>query len=252
MPDPSLLIIVGVIFLLAGIVKGMVGFGLPLISIGLMTTVVGLPTAIALFLVPALGTNLWQGFAGAYTMEIFKRYWTFFIPTMLFTWPGTLALSRFDTNYMSALLGVLLCIYVVLSLTRFQFAVPSRLERPLNPAVGIASGLLAGMTGAFTMPGVVYLQSTRLKRDQLVQAMGMLFTLSTIGLSLSMGSQNLLSIDLGIASTLAVVPTFAGLMIGTRIRKRTSEESFRQVFLLALGALGLYIVIRSVYALVAA
>ncbi|MCY6380308.1 sulfite exporter TauE/SafE family protein [Hoeflea prorocentri] len=252
MPDLSLLIIVGVIFLLAGIVKGMVGFGLPLISIGLMTTIVGLPAAMALFLVPAFGTNLWQGFAGAHTARLFKRYWTFFIPTMFFTWPGTLALSRFDTNYMSALLGFLLCLYVLLSMTRSQFVVPSRLEKPLNPLVGVVSGLLAGMTGAFTMPGVVYLQSTQLKRDQLVQAMGMLFTLSTIGLGLSMGSQNLLSLDLGIASLFAVIPTFAGLMIGTRLRKRTSEESFRQVFLLALGALGLYIVIRSVLALSAA
>ncbi|MEX3009473.1 sulfite exporter TauE/SafE family protein [Hoeflea sp. TYP-13] len=250
MPDTSILLIACVVFLLAGFIKGFVGFGLPLVAIGLMTTIVGLPTAIALFLVPAFGTNLWQGFAGANTAALFKRYWTFFIPTMFFTWPGTLALSRVNTNYLTALLGMLLCTYVVLSLTRSQFVVPRRLEKPLNPVMGVISGILAGLTGAFTMPGVVYLQSTLLPRDQLVQALGMLFTLSTIGLSISMGTQNLLSAELGLVSVAALLPTFAGMMLGTRIRRRTSEERFRVYFLLALGVLGFYIVARSVTALI--
>lgn len=250
MPDTSILLVACVVFLVAGFVKGFVGFGLPLIAIGLMTTIVGLPTAIALFLVPALGTNLWQGFAGANTAALFRRYWTYFIPTMLFTWPGTLALSRVNTNYLTALLGVLLLTYVALSLTRMRFVVPKRLEPPLNPVMGVASGLLAGMTGAFTMPGVVYLQSTQLQRDELVQALGMLFTLSTIGLALSMGSQHLLSADLGLISLAALPPTFAGLLLGTRIRRRTSEERFRLIFLLALGLLGFYITTRSIFALI--
>ncbi|WP_419912872.1 sulfite exporter TauE/SafE family protein [Hoeflea sp.] len=249
MPDYTTLAIICSIFLLAGFVKGFVGFGLPLVAIGLLTTVVGLPAAIALFLVPALLTNVWQGFAGADTASLFRRYWTFFVPTMVFTFPGTLALSRFDTNYLSALLGFLLCLFVVLSFSRHNFVVPNRLEKPLNPVMGIISGVLAGMTGAFTMPGVVYLQATRLPRDQLVQAMGMLFTLSTVGLAVSMGSQNLLNWDLGLASFAAFPPTFIGLMIGTRLRKRTTEDGFRIVFLLALGLLGLYIVGRSLTAL---
>ncbi|WP_136656867.1 sulfite exporter TauE/SafE family protein [Nitratireductor sp. XY-223] len=249
MPDYTTLAIVFSIFLLAGFVKGFVGFGLPLVAIGLLTTVVGLQAAIALFLVPALGTNLWQGFAGGHTGPLFRRYWTFFVPTMVFTFPGTLALSRFDTNYMSALLGLLLCLFVVLSFSRPNFVVPVRLERPLNPVMGVISGVLAGMTGAFTMPGVVYLQATRLPRDHLVQALGMLFTLSTVGLAVSMGSQNLLNWNLGLASFAAFLPTFIGLIIGTRLRKRTTEEGFRIVFLLALGLLGLYIVGRSLTAL---
>lgn len=249
MPDYATLAIICSIFLLAGFVKGFVGFGLPLVAIGLLTTIVGLQAAIALFLVPALCTNIWQGFAGAHTGPLFRRYWTFFVPTMVFTFPGTLALSRFDTNYLTALLGFLLCLFVVLSFSRPNFVVPGRLEKPLNPVMGVTSGILAGMTGAFTIPGVVYLQATRLPRDQLVQAMGMLFTLSTVGLGISMGSQNLLNWDLGLASFAAFVPTFIGLMIGTRMRKRTTERSFRIVFLLALGLLGLYIVARSLTAL---
>ena len=136
MPDPSILIVVCLVFLLAGFVKGFVGFGLPLIAVGLMTTFVGLQSAIALLLVPALGTNLWQAFAGTNTATLFRRFWTFFVPTMLFTWPGTLALSRVNSDYLTGLLGALVLVYVILSLTRVKFLVPRRLEPGLNPVMG--------------------------------------------------------------------------------------------------------------------
>lgn len=250
MPDPSILVVACLAFLAAGFIKGFVGFGMPLIAIGLMTTLIALPTAMAIFLGPALAINVWQGFGGANTAALLRRYWIYFLLTMVFTWPGTLALSHVNTNYLTTLLGVLLLVYVALSMTRMRFEVPRQWEPTLNPTFGIMNGLLAGMTGAFTMPGVVYLQSTKLSRDDLVQALGLLFTLSAVGLAISMASQNLLSVELGLVAAAAILPAFAGVVVGTRLRKRTSEEKFRQFFLIALGVLGLYITGQSVLALI--
>ncbi|MEM9104596.1 MAG: sulfite exporter TauE/SafE family protein, partial [Pseudomonadota bacterium] len=130
-----------------------------------------------------------------------------------------------------------------------RFEVPRNREPVFNPMMGVISGLLAGMTGAFTMPSVVYLQSTLLPRDQLVQALGMVFILSTVGLGFSMAAQNLLSRELLLVSAASLVPAFAGVFFGTHMRKRTSEERFRLIFLVALGLLGLYITSRSLFAI---
>lgn len=243
------LIIIFAVFLLAGFVKGVIGMGLPLVSVGLLTAFIGLQPAIALLVVPALLTNIWQGFWGKNTAILFRRFWTLFIPTMLFAWPGTMALKHFEVGYLSGLLGVLLVLYTALSLLRVKFDVPARWEGRLNPLVGAISGVLAGLTGAFTVPGVIYLQSTRLSREELVQAMGMIFTLSAIGLSIALSGQNLITAELGLMSTAAVVPSVVGLAIGTRIRKKTSEQSFRRIFLIALGLLGAYIVTSSAFSL---
>ena len=105
------------------------------------------------------------------------------------------------------------------------------------------------MTGVFTVPGVVYLQSTQMPRDQLVQAMGILFTLSTIGLTASLGAQSILTPKLALLSLAGLVPTIIGMLVGTWIRKRISEKTFKSIFLIALGVLGLYIFLRSVFAL---
>ena len=249
MSEPFVLLVVFAVFFLAGCVKGTIGMGLPLVTVGLLTAFIGLKPALALLLVPSFLTNVWQSFAGEHTRAIFRRFWPLFIATMLFTWPGTFALARVNVAYLTALLGSLLIAYAAISLSRLKFEVPKTLEGRLNPLVGAISGVLAGMTGVFTVPGVAYLQSTGLNREELIQAMGMLFTLATIGLSISLGGQNLLTAQLGLVSLAAVIPTTVGVYLGTRIRKRTSERSFRLVFLVSLCLLGIYIVTRSVLAL---
>ena len=180
----------------AGCVKGTVGMGLPLVTVGLLTAFIGLKPALALLLVPAFLTNVWQSLAGEHTRKLLRWFWNLFVPTMLFIWLGTMALARINVGYLLALLGVLLMIFATINLSRLQFRVPRGWEGRLNPLVGAASGVLAGMTGAFTVLGVAYLQSTGLKRDELIQAMGILFTLSTVGLSVSLGGQNLLTVQL--------------------------------------------------------
>ena len=54
----------GACFLIAGVVKGTVGFGLPLVSVALITVLIDLPTAMALLVVPAVLTNFWQAMVG--------------------------------------------------------------------------------------------------------------------------------------------------------------------------------------------
>ena len=58
--------VIGGSFLLAGFVKGIVGLGLPTISLALLTALLDLPTAMALLVVPAFCTNIWQGFFGGH------------------------------------------------------------------------------------------------------------------------------------------------------------------------------------------
>ena len=57
-------LLIGLIFILAGFVKGVAGFGLPTVSIALIALLKPIPEAIGLMLVPAFVTNIWQGLAG--------------------------------------------------------------------------------------------------------------------------------------------------------------------------------------------
>jgi uncharacterized membrane protein YfcA len=229
-------------FLLAGTVKGVIGLGLPTVSLALLTVATDLTSAMALLLVPSFVTNLWQALVGGHFVAALRRTWPFLAAATLTIWLGGLALTRVDLALLSALLGALLVVYATLSLAGLRLAVPPAREAWLGPLAGAANGILTGMTGSFVVPGVLYLQGLGLGRDALIQAMGLLFTLSTLTLAAALGGSGLLSPDLGLWSAAAVAPALIGMTLGQKVRRALPEARFRRVFFAALLLLGAYIV----------
>jgi len=245
MPDPVTLVVVALTFLLAGLVKGVIGLGLPTISLALLTAAIGLPQAMALLLAPSFVTNLWQAVVGGNGRAILARLWPFLAMAGLTVWLGAAALARLEVALLSALLGLLLVAYALASLSGWRFTVRREQEPWLGPLLGTINGVLTGMTGSFVVPGVLYLQALGLPRDQLVQAMGILFTVSTGALAVALGGHDLLSAELGVVSGAAVLPAVLGMVLGQRLRRGLPERRFRQIFFLALLALGTLIMVRS-------
>jgi len=243
--DPFTVLVTAATFLLAGTVKGVIGLGLPTVSLALLTATVGLTDAMALLIAPSLVTNVWQAVVGGHGRVILKRLWPFLATAGLTIWIGALALTRVDLAVLSALLGGLIVVYAGLSLTRPHFTVTPRQEPWLGPLLGTTNGVLTGMAGSFVVPGVMYLQALGLPRDMLIQAMGILFLLSTAALGIALGGNGLMTGDRSILSFLAVAPALVGMVAGQKIRKRLSEDRFRRVFFSGLLIVGAYIVIRA-------
>ena len=102
------------------------------------------------------------------------------------------------------------------------------------------------MTGIFIVPGILFLETLRMPRDQFVQALGITFVTLTVSLSLSMTTNALVTVEHAILSALGLGPVFAGLWAGRRIRHRISEEGFRKLFFIALIFVGIYMITRSI------
>jgi hypothetical protein len=239
--SPVLLVIVGT-FLLAGTVKGVIGLGLPTVSLALLTVAIDLPSAMALLLVPSFVTNLWQAVVGGNGSAILRRLWPFLLMATVTVWLGAGALTRVDLALLSALLGALLIVYAAVNLAGLRFAITTRQEAWVGPLIGSANGILTGMTGSFVVPGVLFLQAIGLSRDMLIQAMGMLFTVSTVALAVALRDNGLLTSELGSLSAAALLPAIIGMVVGQRIRQNLSEQLFRRVFFVALLILGAYII----------
>lgn len=239
------LIVVSLTFLVAGAVKGVIGLGLPTVSLGLLTATYGLTPAMALLIVPSFVTNLWQGVSGGALVALLGRLWMLLIAVCIGTWLGGAVLANADTALLTALLGVLLCVYAGSSLIRPRVRHPGKAEPWLSPLIGAVNGVLTGMTGSFVVPGVLYLQALAMPRDVLIQAMGILFTVSTVALAVSLGNLQLFTMELASLSLIGVAPALLGMVLGRRVRQRLSEKVFTKVFFVSLLILGLYIAIRS-------
>lgn len=241
MLEPFTLVVIAATFLIAGAVKGVIGLGLPTVSLAVLAVALDLPQAMALLLVPSFVTNLWQAAVGGNAGAILRRTWPFLAMATVTVWLGAEALTRVDLAVLSILLGLVLAAYAAVGLAGLRLAVSPRYERWTAPFVGAANGLLTGMTGSFVVPGVMYLQAIGLSRDMLVQAMGMLFSLSTLALGVALGGRGLLAVEQAAVSTACLVPAMLGMVIGQRLRQRLSEPRFRRVFFFALLLLGGYI-----------
>lgn len=243
--EPATLLAIVSTFLVAGIVKGVIGLGLPTVSLALLTATLGLPQAMALLLGPSLVTNLWQAVVGGHGVAILRRIWPFLLMATTTVWLGASALTRVDVALLSALLGILLIAYAAINLAGFQPTVTAGQETWVGLLVGLANGVLTGMTGSFVLPGVLFLQAIGLPRDMLIQSLGMLFTASTFALAIALQGNALLTIELGMLSAAAVVPAIGGMTVGRLVRDRLSEKTFRRAFFIALLILGAYIITRA-------
>jgi len=232
-------------FLIAGAVKGVIGLGLPTVSLALLTVALDLPTAMALLLVPSFATNLWQALVGGNGRAIVLRLWPFLLMATVTVWIGATALTRVDVSLLSALLGTLLVVYAAVNLGGFRVRIATRHEAWAGPLLGSANGILTGMTGSFVVPGVMFLQAIGLARDALIQAMGMLFTVSTVALAVALQDNGLLSFEHAVLSVIALLPAIMGMVFGRRIRQRLSEQLFRRVFFVSLLGLGTYIIVSA-------
>ena len=233
-------------FLLAGLVKGVIGLGLPSIAIALLALLMPPAQAAAIMIFPSLVTNVWQMFTGPYLVALMRRLWTLVAASAVGIWLGGGILTSANSRIAALGLGVALVVYAAIGLSAVKFTVPRRHEWWLNPIVGFATGLIAGGTGVFVIPAGPYFQAIGLRKDELVQMLGFSFTVSTIVLALVLWRDGAMQLGNATGSMLAVLPALAGLVIGQRIRGLASEETFRRWFFIALLVLGAQQAIRNV------
>lgn len=244
--DFLLLGLIAVVFLTAGAVKGVAGMGLPTFSVALLGLFLPAATAATLMLLPSLLTNIAQCI-GPHARTLARRLW----PMWLMLAAATVWSPLPDLGSAGAgapiTLGMVLVAYGLWGLARPAPPDPGRLARPLGGVAGALSGLVTAATGVFVMPMVPYLQSLRLEKDALIQALGLSFLVATLALAARLGPLAVLS---GAAVPLtghavALAAAFAGLWFGSVLRRRLPLPVFQRALYSVFLALGLLMLARA-------
>ena len=238
-------LITGLIFLLAGTVKGIVGFGLPLVSITLLTPLYGLVDAIAVMVLPAMVTNFWQALNGGRFTSLWKRLWPLYLSGAVSTVIATSALVQIDVQWPTVLLGSVILAYSLVGLTAWQPAEPGRCETWLSPATGVVTGLITGLTGVLVFPLTIYFQALNLDRRALFQAMGIYLLMANVALALVFGWQSAFPEEITQLALIGIVAGFVGMALGQRIQAHLSAQQFKRVFFCSLAVVGAYIFLRA-------
>jgi len=236
---------IALVFILAGFVKGVIGMGLPTVAMGFLTLLMPPAEAAAVLILPSFVTNVWQLAGGPRLMALLRRLWPMQLAAALATVAAAHWLGPVNSAAAVTGLGAALVLYALVSLAPLRLGLRAAAEPWLAPIVGAATGLVTALTGVFVLPAVPYLQALRLDPEDLVQALGLSFTISTLALGVALAADGQFHAPHLGGSLVGLLAAIAGMQLGQTLRTRMRPASFRLWFLLGLMGLGAHLVLRA-------
>jgi len=242
--DIEVLLLITIIFIFAGFVKGFSGIGLPAVALSFLTMIMGLKLAVALVVMHGLLTNVWQALGKTKITTIILRMWPLIITMFCFSLLGSSILVRYS-NALTILLGCLLIIYGLLSIfLKKQYFIPKKYEKIVGFISGSLGGFFGGSTGTFVFPTALYVYSLNMRREEFLQSVALVLITASVCLGFSLSVTSLWSFNLACYSSYAVLPSFLGMYIGRKFQLRFEEKFFRKIFLIMISVIGCLIILR--------
>lgn len=234
------------IALLAGFVKGVVGFAMPMVFISGLSTFLAPELALAGLILPTLVTNMMQSLRQGprAAWETVKRFRVFLGVGLVTLVIGAQAVRVLDQSTMLLIIGVPVVAFACMQLVGWAPTLPS-VSNKVAVIVGAFTGLMGGLSGIWGPPTVAYLTALNVGKNDFMRIQGVIYGLGALALTFAhMGSGVLRAQTwpLGIA----LVPTAViGMWIGGKVLDRIDQVVFKRAILLVLLVAGLNLLRRA-------
>ncbi len=234
--------------LLAGFVKGAVGFAMPLILMSAFSAFLPPEVALAGLMLPTLATNLLQAFrqGGAEAVRTAVRYRRFLIGTVAFIAVSAQVFQYIPRTGYLLLLGLPVTAFAAVQLAGVPLALPLRHRNRAEWGLGVIGGLYGGVSGIWGPPLLVFLLSTGVAKAEMVRAQGVVFLIGAVALLAAHLGTGLASPGRLAFSAVLVLPAMAGMLLGYRVQDRLDQAVFRRWTQVLLVLTGLNLVRQAV------
>ena len=247
MPELDLVtaLIIAAGFVLGGLAKGIFGLGMPFLALPVLVTVLPYQVAVAVFLIPNFTANFQQAVRKGFWRHNLRRYIWLIVP-MLVIIPFTVQiLVRIEQDTGLLILGLISLVFVATQALPVRLTVEAASQRWLNPVVGVAAGILCGLSGLYGPILIVYLLALRVPKDEFVSALALMYFLGSFPLYGSLAFANVLTLKVAAVSLAGAIIIGFMILIGQRFRDRLDEERYRKLILILLFVIGCDLLRRS-------
>jgi uncharacterized membrane protein YfcA len=220
---------------LGGVLKGATGAGAPIIAVPLLAMLYDVPLAVALFTLPNLFSNLWQGWRFRAHQVSPGLTWGFALAGAAGAGVGSLMLVSLHSD--ALLLGVagVVFLYVAFRLARPHWVLDLALAARLAAAAGFAAGVLQGAVGVSAPVSITFLNATRMERDAFIATISIFFAAMSLVQIPLLAAWGVLTPSRAALSLAAIVPLLAAMPLGSWLARRISRETFDRVILALLA-----------------
>ena len=238
-------LLVGIAFFIAGIVKGVIGIGLPTTAITIMTFFMSPLTALGLNLIPMTVSNIWQFSKADNYKALFNdyKYFAFFLFICIL-------ITSFYANIVGDNLVRLMFAFVVISFVTvnffgLNFRINPKHDRFWQGGLGSIGGLIGGVVSIWAVPVTMYLLMKNVKPKQFVDVSGFLIMVGCIPISFGYISTGVFQPNMFIYGALGSLTAVMGFQLGAKLRNRLNAQTFKNLLLLFFSLAALKMVIQS-------
>ena len=235
--------------LLAGFVKGAVGFAMPTIMISGLGSILPGELALAILILPTVASNLVQaardGLAEAWaSAKRFRRYIAVVLVSILLT---AQLVAVMPQGLLILIIGALVTLFASLQLAGWRLSVAPDRRGPTEWAVGALAGGMGGVSGVWGPPTVMYLSAIETPKRESVRIQGVIYGLGAITLLLAHIRSGVLDAETAPLSAAMLVPAGRGMLLGFRVQARLDQARFRRATLVVLILTGLNLIRRGLF-----
>jgi uncharacterized membrane protein YfcA len=232
--------------LMAGIVKGILGIGIPVVSVSLLSLVINVPMAVSLLPVPILLSNIWQSLRSDQFESTLRRFGPLIAALVIGTFAGARLLVDIDQRALIGIVGAAVLAFAVSAHFPLHLHISRRAERWLGVPIGLFAGVLGGMTTFFGPPIIMFLFALNLDKDDFVGTISTVYLCAAVPLAVALGMFGFMGPQEYLWSTAAAAPLLLGVLFGQWLRTRISQSAFRRGLLLMLVVVGVRLIYRAV------
>lgn len=236
----------GFALLMAGVVKGMLGIGVPVVSVSLLSLAISVPMAVSLLPIPILLSNLYQSLFGGHVRSTLRRFGPLIVTLVVGTFAGARMLKDIDQRILIGIVGGAVLAFAVTAHFPRYLHLGSRAEHRLGMPIGFLAGVLGGLTTFFGPPLIMFLFALNLDRDEFVGTISTIYLCAAVPLAAALGMFGIMGRQEYLWSIAAAAPLFLGVLIGQWLRSRISQPAFRRGLLLMLLVVGVRLILKAV------
>lgn len=233
------------IAVLAGTIKGMVGFAMPMILISGLGTFLSPEVALAGLILPTVVTNgmqaLEQGWRAA--RDSILRFSTFLIIGLVCLLASAQTLRFLPRDLLFLLIGGPITLFALLQLVGWKLRLQGQ-SRRADAIIGGIAGAIGGVSGIWGPPTVAYLTAINTEKSEQMRVQGVIYGLGAVALVFAHLGSGILTAQTATFSAVLIAPAVAGMWIGARIRGGIDQVAFRRATLIVLFVAGLNLIRR--------
>ena len=218
-----------------GVLKGAVGAGAPLIVVPLLALLYDVPFAVAMFVIPSLLGNIWQGW----------MYRAHFLPRRFLlgfagaggagAFIGSLVLANVPGDILLGGLALIVFLYLALRFARPDWVLSRAAGDRLAIPAGLLGGVMQGAGGVSAPVSVTFLNAMRLERLEFIATIAVFFaTMSLVQLP-TLWSLGIMTPERAVLGLAAALPLFGAMPLGAWAARHISRDVFDRIILALLA-----------------